>query len=163
MGQRFDPRDLDAAGQATVRPNEAVPISPDIAALLSDRPDPAAGAQNVNFRLMARQIYNSRRDRDKFFNTDLLSEPAWDMMLAAYCLPTAYRPLTVSGLAQAAACPMTTALRWIECMRVEGLIEKCNDPFDKRVIFVRLTPTGLKQIEAYLMHLAVRHPPPKLD
>lgn len=118
---------------------------------------------NVDLRLMARQIYNSRLDRGKFFNSDLLSEAVWNMLLAVYSLSRPSQPLTESELARAADCPYSTALRWIESMIEENLIERCKHPDDMRATYVRLTPVGSKQMDDYMMHLAVRSHPGRID
>jgi DNA-binding MarR family transcriptional regulator len=124
---------------------------------------PMAPGENVDLRLMARQIYRSRRDRDTFFDPSLMGEPVWDMLLAVYSLPTRSRPMTVSGLCGASACPPSTALRWIECMIERGLIERHSSESDRRVTYVSLTAQALEKIEGYLMHLAVRYAQPRLD
>jgi len=42
-------------------------------------------------RQLAHKIYKQRRLRDKLVGEKLFGEPAWDMLLALYCLPRARR------------------------------------------------------------------------
>jgi DNA-binding MarR family transcriptional regulator len=99
---------------------------------------------------LAYGIYQSRRCRDYFFESGLFSEPAWDLLLAAYCLNTPEKILTVSGLCHSAGCPFTTALRWIERLEGLGLMERRKCDRDGRMIYVYLTEEGRSKIESYL-------------
>jgi DNA-binding MarR family transcriptional regulator len=105
---------------------------------------------------LALLMYQGRRDRDRFFDADLFSEPAWDILLAAYCLPTPQRPLSVTGLCYASAVPQTTALRWITHLCDKGLLQRSNSRTDSRMCFVTLTQKGKSQMEAHLCSIADR-------
>lgn len=116
-----------------------------------DSPLSAAEMKNLAFLM-----YQGRRDRDRFFASGLFSDPAWDLLLAAYCLPKAGRPLSVSGLCHAAAAPPTTALRWISHLCQIGMLSRTPSATDQRVTFVTLTNEGREQIEAYLNRFSRR-------
>lgn len=105
---------------------------------------------------LALQIYQSRRQRVHFFDTKLFSEPAWDMLLAAYCFGTSSNDLTVSGLCYASDCPPTTALRWISSLVDHGLLRRYPCPKDRRKVLIGLTPQAHNQIENYLRRIGAR-------
>lgn len=109
---------------------------------------PSIGATEMQY--MALLMYQGRRDRDRFFEAGLFSDPAWDMLLAAYCLPTPARPLSVTALCHASGVPATTALRWIKHMCDIGLLSRSGSKEDGRVSFVALTEKGREQMEAHL-------------
>ena len=91
----------------------------------------------------------ARRQRESFFGTNLFADPAWDMLLELYAASLSERRLTVSRLAERSAVPMTTALRWIATLQSEGLIDRRDDPFDKRRYFLTLSEKGAKAMIAY--------------
>ena len=105
---------------------------------------------------LAYWIYQSRRQREYYFESRLFSEPAWDLLLAAYCLGTTKQCLTVSALCHSAGCPFTTALRWIQRLERFGLMERRKCDRDGRMIYSYLTPDGRHKIESYLRRLESR-------
>lgn len=102
---------------------------------------------------LAARIYDSRRARDGMFSNRLFGEPAWDMLLALYCLPRQGTFLTVGSLSNAAGTPTTTGLRWQEKLTEAGLIERGPRTGDRRTEFVRLTQTGKALLRTYLTDL----------
>jgi len=105
---------------------------------------------------LAQGIYQSRRHRDYFFDSKLFSEPAWDMLLAAYCFATPPGELTVTGLCHASSSPPTTALRWVQRLTRAGMLERCPSKADGRMIFVTLTSSARERIEAYFCRIGTR-------
>jgi DNA-binding MarR family transcriptional regulator len=83
----------------------------------------------------------------------LFGEPAWDMLLALYCLPTRGERLGITALALASGVPATTALRWQALLMNEGMIERILDENDARRSFVRLSDKGRSLLEDYLLWL----------
>ncbi len=105
---------------------------------------------------LAYWIYQSRRKREYYFESRLFSEPAWDLLLAAYCLGNTKQCLTVSALCHSAGCPFSTALRWIQKLEKFGLMERRKCDRDGRMIYSYLTPDGRLRIESYLRRLENR-------
>lgn len=139
------------------------PIEAELLALLAtarriDETDLAPGPDlgSDELTLMAQRIYESRRDRDRFFDCELFAEPAWDMLLAAYWLPSAKRALTVSGLCYASAAPPSTGLRWIENLVKLGMLRRRPSTHDRRVTDVSLTPETRSLMSAYLSRVGAR-------
>ncbi|WP_294073062.1 MarR family winged helix-turn-helix transcriptional regulator [Sphingomonas sp.] len=102
---------------------------------------------------LACKMYEARRTRDKLLGNDLFGEPAWDMLLALYCLPKRGELLGVTSLSHAAEVPATTGLRWQKSLMADGLIERGPDEVDLRRQMVRLTPKGKALLENYLTRL----------
>ena len=102
---------------------------------------------------LACQIYDARRSRARVLNEELFGEPAWDMLLALYSLPTRGEFLTVTGLSYAADVPQSTGLRWQDRLRDEGLIERGPSGIDARKQMLRLTSKGRTLMEQYLTRL----------
>ena len=102
---------------------------------------------------LACRIYDARRARDRMLDRKLFGEPAWDMLLALYCLPARGELLTVTGLSHAATAPPTTGHRWQQVLFGKGLIERGPPGLDARKQLVRLTETGRILLERYLTRL----------
>jgi DNA-binding IclR family transcriptional regulator len=101
-----------------------------------------------------RSVIAARAARRKFFDGDLFADPAWDILLELYALRCEQRRTSVSKLCLAAAVPSTTALRWLEKLHADGLIERDADPFDARRVWVSLSDRGFVALTNYLRELA---------
>lgn len=102
---------------------------------------------------LACRMYDARRQRDRMMDRKLFGEPAWDMLLALYCLPTRGRVFGPKGLTHAAEVPLTTGQRWQSVLIAEGLIERAPPNYDPRKQFMRLTDKGRAMMDAYLTRL----------
>ncbi|MGB5483174.1 helix-turn-helix domain-containing protein, partial [Parasphingorhabdus sp.] len=58
--------------------------------------------------------------------------------------------VTVSAIAHSSGIPMTTAMRYINVMVEQGLIEKSPNPADNRMIFVSVSAGSMSKIESLL-------------
>ncbi|MBX9729098.1 MAG: MarR family winged helix-turn-helix transcriptional regulator, partial [Sphingopyxis sp.] len=79
-----------------------------------------------------RRALQERRLREQFFPADMFSDPAWDILLDLYAAQLEGQTVAVSSLCIAAAVPSTTALRWIKTMTDAGMLERHDDPQDRR-------------------------------
>lgn len=111
-----------------------------------------AAASPVSYRLV-REMIDARRTRDRHFGDSLFGEPAWDILLALYAAELAQMRVTTSQLCLGAAVPATTALRWIGNLDEAGLLERRNDPFDGRRVFVNLTDKARETFRSYFEEL----------
>ncbi|MCB2063474.1 MAG: winged helix DNA-binding protein [Novosphingobium sp.] len=99
---------------------------------------------------MARASYRARRIRDTVFKEeDLFGEPAWDMLLDLACAETSGERLSVSSACIGSCAPPTTGLRWLAVLEKRGLVEREEDQFDKRRVYVRLSPKGISKLKEY--------------
>ena len=68
----------------------------------------------------ARQLYHSRRLRDRIFGSDLFADPAWDILLDLFIAQREDRKVTISSACAAASAPTSTAARHIAHLREGG-------------------------------------------
>lgn len=131
-----EPSDDDTAFPfATLSPEEAGLIRATRAAL----PDPR----------LVRQIIRQRELRNRFFDSELFADPAWDMLLDLTAARAEHHRVSVTSLCIAAAVPATTALRWINVLIEAGLAERIDDDTDKRRAFVVLSDRGADTMARY--------------
>lgn len=102
---------------------------------------------------LACKIYDARRTRDRILSDHLFGEPAWDMLLALYCLPSRGEMLRPTALSHAAAVAETTGIRWQQILMEKNLIERGPSQLASRRQFVRLTQKGRSLMENYLTRL----------
>jgi DNA-binding MarR family transcriptional regulator len=81
----------------------------------------------------------------------MFGEPAWDMLLGLYVMNG--RRVSVGKLTSLVDEPKTTALRWIDYLEKEHLIEKRPDFLDRRVVWVDLLDRGRQLLDVYLSSL----------
>ncbi len=107
------------------------------------------GTSESELAVLAQRIHQRRRDRQRHFTGELFGEPAWDMLLAAYWLPTTGVELTVLGLCSESGSSKTTAWRSLERLIGLGLV-RTQDGKDRRSTQVMLTRKARDRIESYL-------------
>jgi DNA-binding MarR family transcriptional regulator len=112
---------------------------------------------------LAGRIYDARRTRDKMLGRRLFGEPAWDMLLALYCLPARGELLGVTALTHAANTPEATGHRWQQTLTEEGLIERGPPGFPARKQIMKLTTKGRELMERYLTRLFYADAPTPLQ
>ena len=96
-----------------------------------------------------RQIIRQRQLRSRFFNSELFSDPAWDMILDLAAAAMEHKSVSVTSLCTASCVPPTTALRWIRLLTDKGILKRVEDPRDRRRVFIGLTEEGLTALARY--------------
>jgi DNA-binding MarR family transcriptional regulator len=91
--------------------------------------------------------------RDRMLDQELFGEPAWDMLLALYCLPSRGICLGVTSLSHAANVPETTGWRCQKLLLERGLIRRGPHVHDARQQLVGLTGKGKQLLETYLIRI----------
>lgn len=110
------------------------------------RGDASQPLSNLQLVDEARKIYRFRRKIDEIYNHDGFSRsPAWDIMLDLFEANAKGRSISVSSAGIGAACPETTALRWLHALEHMGLINRSCDPCDKRRMLISMTQEGLQK------------------
>jgi DNA-binding MarR family transcriptional regulator len=117
------------------------------------RNDPRRRPTRRELARLARQLYDARRGRDRMFDGRLLGEPAWDMLLALYCLPAQGIVLCATSLGYAANVAPSTGTRWQNILLEQGLMRRGPSISDKRQQLVGLTNKGRILMERYLIRL----------
>ena len=157
LGAQIKATESDLSHQAFQSTNETdllskiEAFSDELKGLLSNS-QPTLGAVS-SFPELAKKLYKCRRKVDRVFELQGFStSPAWDIMLDLYEAETENRPTSVSSACIGAACPATTALRWLGVLEQMGLIERADDPDDKRRALVSLTDKGRGKTSEALSH-----------
>jgi DNA-binding MarR family transcriptional regulator len=127
-----------------------------IADALAGAPAPVP-AGHVSERYI-RTLLKMRRNRSRFFLDTLFADPAWDILLELFGAALGQYRVSVSNLCAAAAVPSTTALRWINQLQDEGMIDRRPDPTDGRRQFVTLSAKALDAMNAYFRTVPVGAP-----
>jgi len=99
--------------------------------------------------LLAEELYRNRRRRAQHFSQRLFGEPAWDILLDLYAAAVRGEAVSVSNACRAADAPPSTALRWLQHLEDDKLVERTADPTDARRHFVRLSKRGAERMHAY--------------
>lgn len=104
---------------------------------------------------LASKIYSARRKVDEVFGmSGFAVSPAWDIVLDLYKAKSEGKQISVTSACIGAACPPTTALRWLQALESMSLVERKPDPHDGRRAVVELTEAGsIKVAKAVGNHL----------
>lgn len=96
------------------------------------------------------QIICARSYRAKHFGPALFSDPAWDMLLVLFVASVREQMVTARELAKATATPTPTAIRWIDVLERDGLLQRNADPARAGYDDVRLSVRGRAAIYQWL-------------
>lgn len=102
---------------------------------------------------LVRRIIRQRRMRDRFFDSDLFADPAWDILLDLTAARAEHIRVSVTSLCIASGVPPTTALRWIGQMVDAGLLERVEDEADRRRAFIALSDRTADAMARYFAEL----------
>ena len=83
----------------------------------------------------------------------LFSDSCWDMCLDIYICDLKDEKITISSIAHSSGIPMTTAMRYINVMTEEGLLEKSSNPSDNRMVFISTSEDCKEKISMILRNL----------
>ena len=113
-------------------------------------PSPAAMPHAEHVKRRLRALIKLRQIRAVHFQEDLFSDPCWDMLLDLMEARLQDKKVSVSSLCIASGVPQTTALRRIEDLIGAKLIDRKDDPADRRRVFVCLTDDCAGRFAGYL-------------
>ena len=125
-------------------------------AAVSETDTPPAAITEDMLVARARDILGQRKLRRRFLPGELFHEPAWDMLIALFVSHRDHRPTNVKALVAMADAPVTTSQRWIEHLHKLKLIDRVNDPTDRRRIEISLSNAGFEAVSAYLTAISRR-------
>lgn len=80
----------------------------------------------------------------------LFADSCWNMCLDIYICGLKDQQVTVSSIAHSSGIPMTTAMRYINVMAEQGLLQKSSNPADHRMVFVAISLECRTRIESLL-------------
>jgi DNA-binding MarR family transcriptional regulator len=104
---------------------------------------------------LVRRIIANRQLREKYFDSDILADPAWDMLLDLTAARAEHVRVSVTSLCIASGVPVTTALRWIGQLVQAGLFERIDDDTDGRRAFIALSDKAAAAVARYFAELGV--------
>ncbi len=84
--------------------------------------------------------------RGKLF-PGLPADPAWKILVTLAQTPEDSSKASVTGIAHGADVPLTTALRYIAAMELEGIVERVPHSADRRQVMIRLTGEGQRRLD----------------
>ena len=100
----------------------------------------------------AERHYTFRRMRERLtmaaFGDGLYADPAWDMMLDLYAQTSRNMTVTVTSACYGGIAPPTTALRYLVDLEKRGIVQRFNNPTDKRSVCVRMTERGMELMDS---------------
>jgi DNA-binding MarR family transcriptional regulator len=141
-------QDLIKSGSAATLPSKASLIGLE-SGCTSKRPVPVHPFPLSSSAMLARAEMKARLRRGLFFKESLFSDPAWDILIDLFIAEAEGTRRAVSAVGLTANIPSTTALRWINVLEREGLIEREDDVRDGRRVFISLTDQGISAMTEY--------------
>lgn len=100
--------------------------------------------------LVAEAEYRWRRNRERYFRSELFGEAPWDILLDLYINEVRSKSISVTSACLASNVPPTTALRYIQELEQDGLVVREEDKRDLRRRYLKLSSSGRNKLEAYL-------------
>jgi hypothetical protein len=91
---------------------------------------------------LVRAIIRNRHLRKRHITSKLFADPAWDMLLDLTVAYAEHTRTSITSLCIASGVPQATALRWINLLVAEGLVQRIEDYVDRRRVFAVLTEQG---------------------
>lgn len=110
----------------------------------------AAAMHDGNLTDYARQILGGRKQRDRYFDPMLFSNPAWDILLSLYVADGEGKPVGVLDGCLASAVPQGVALRWLGYLKQEQMVIETPDPARPRQTLLRLSDETRLAVSSYL-------------
>lgn len=89
------------------------------------------------------------RERACYLPAELLSDPAWGMLLELLHAEIMERRVSLSALCKASAASTPSAIRWLKALDERGLVIRKSDPLKPGTDFVELSPKGSTALRLY--------------
>jgi len=102
---------------------------------------------------LVRRIIRQRQLRNRFFDSALFADPAWDILLDLTAARAEHMRVSVTSLCIASGVPPTTALRWISQMTEAGLLVRVEDQADRRRAFIALADKAADAMARYFAEM----------
>lgn len=107
-------------------------------------------ARDYQLLRLAENLLRQRKDRSLHLRQDFFGDTAWAILLDLYVAGQRGKPLSTTSVCLGTLMPQTTALRWLELLVMEGLVDRQLNTKDKRVKHVALTTKGREAVTAVL-------------
>lgn len=100
-------------------------------------------------RALAKRMLNDRLRRKEFLPRSLFSEACWDVVLILFSGEPGTSDCAES-LSRRIDLPLSTIMRWIAVLEMEGLVEARPQSTRSERVAVRLSESGFHSVQAYL-------------
>lgn len=100
--------------------------------------------------VLAKAAHDDRRIRTNYFRSDLFGEPGWDILLDLFIQQRVGRRISVTAACIGSGAATTTALRYLNLLIEDGLVQREGDPTDGRRSWLKLTPEAVETMTEYL-------------
>lgn len=100
--------------------------------------------------VLAKAAHDDRRIRATYFRSDLFGEPGWDILLDLFIQQRVGRRISVTAACIGSGAPTSTALRYLNLLIEDGLVQREGDPSDGRRSWLELTPEAVETMTEYL-------------
>lgn len=93
--------------------------------------------------------------RKELVPEQIFGEPGWEILLLLYVEQHSTR-LNIARLSSQLGLPGTSALRWLNFLEENALVERDPNPIDQRSAFLRLTVKAIKALDIYFSEVVLR-------
>lgn len=125
------------------------PLGPNLSAKqVLDEPPPAAQRLHDRRLATAKAWIKAGLIRTKTLGDGFAADPAWDILLNVYVSSIESQNITATNAGYSGQVPLSTGLRWISLLEANAWLTRINDPIDKRLRILVLTPEGKRRLEA---------------
>lgn len=90
------------------------------------------------------------RERERLLHKSIFGDPAWEISIELLKRGLRNEAIPVSSACTASCAPLTTSLRWVRNMEKLNLVERWNDPKDKRRDLIKLSDDYLHELNKLL-------------
>ena len=123
-------------------------------AAFADRPDgaivsPTAPVDAIGLRLL-RLLCTLGKARQAQFTGPLATQPCWDVLLQLYMAHLNQHRLSIGDVTKRTGVPGTSVLRAIQALQAAGLLNRTEDWYDRRRVFVELSQEGVDAMTRYI-------------
>jgi DNA-binding MarR family transcriptional regulator len=116
----------------------------------------AAGGLNRNDKFWSAirfaQVQAAKRERRRraaYLPSEVLAEPAWDILLELYAFELVGRAVSQTEISERIQLPSTTSVRWTKVLEAADLIVRAVDPDEPLSVKLVMSPKALEAMEAY--------------
>jgi len=95
------------------------------------------------------EIVRRRYRRDLLPDSQIFSDPAWDILLELFLADGTDTKLSVSAIGLDSGVPPSTVFRWIVVLEGCDLVRRVDDMADRRRHWIYLTKKGKSFMQAY--------------
>jgi len=132
-----------------IRAERVDPIDRQTRKLIEDA-ERAVAMHHADLTEFARQILAGRKQRERFFDPVLFSNPAWDILLNLYLADADGQSVDLFESCGPSAVPHGVALRWLAYLKQEEMVIEIPDPAQTGRTVIQLSEQTRLTISAYL-------------